>query len=95
MDGGRILVEGSPAEIVAGRMGRAVIETVDDPGVIDCLEREGVPFERFGDLVHITTDAPDALVQQLVAACNPSRLSVRNATLEDVFLRLTGRGLRE
>ena len=68
---------------------------VDDPGVIDCLEREGVPFERFGDLVHITTDAPDALVQRLVAACNPSRLSVRNATLEDVFLRLTGRGLKE
>lgn len=94
MDGGRILVEGSPAEIVAARMGRAVIETVDDPAVIDCLEREGVVFERFGDLVHITTDAPDALVQRLVAACNPSRLSVRNATLEDVFLRLTGRGLK-
>ena len=95
MDGGRILVEGSPAAIVGARMGRAVIETVDDPAVIACLEREGVPFDRFGDLVHITTDAPDALVQQLVAACNPSRLSVRNATLEDVFLRLTGRGLKE
>ena len=94
MDGGRILVEGSPAEIIAARMSRAVIETVDDPAVIDCLQREGVPFDRFGDLVHITTNAPDALVQRLVAACNPSRLSVRNATLEDVFLRMTGRGLK-
>jgi lipooligosaccharide transport system ATP-binding protein len=95
MDGGRILVEGRPAEIVSSRMGRAVIETPDDPAVIDCLEREGVAFERFGDLVHVTTDTPDALVQRLVAACNPSRLSVRNATLEDVFLRLTGRGFKE
>jgi lipooligosaccharide transport system ATP-binding protein len=95
MDGGKILVEGRPAEIVAARMGRAVIETQDDPAVIDCLEREGVSFDRFGDLVHVTTDAPDALVQHLVATCNPSRLSVRNATLEDVFLRLTGRGLKE
>ena len=95
MDGGRILVEGRPAEIVAARMGRAVVETLDDPVVLDCLEREGVPFERFGDQVHITTDTPDALVQRLVAACNPSRLSVRNATLEDVFLRLTGRGLKD
>ncbi|HIH03312.1 MAG TPA: hypothetical protein HA263_05505 [Methanoregulaceae archaeon] len=76
-------------------MGRAVIETLDEPAVIDCLEREGVAFERFGDLLHITTDTPDALVQRLVAACNPSRLSVRNATLEDVFLRLTGRGLKD
>lgn len=95
MDGGRILVEGRPAEIVAARMGRAVIETLHEPAVIDCLEREGVAYDRFGDLVHITTDAPDALVQRLVAACNPSRLSVRNSTLEDVFLRLTGRGLKD
>lgn len=95
MDGGKILVEGRPAEIVAARMGRAVIETLDDPTVIDCLEREGVAYERFGDMVHISTDTPDALVQRLVAACNPSRLSVRNATLEDVFLRLTGRGLKD
>ena len=95
MDGGKILVEGRPAEIVAARMGRAVIETLDDPTVIDCLEREGVAYERFGDMVHISTDTPDALVQRLVATCNPSRLSVRNATLEDVFLRLTGRGLKD
>jgi lipooligosaccharide transport system ATP-binding protein len=95
MDGGRILVEGRPAEIVAARMGRAVIETLDDPAVIDCLEREGVAYDRFGDLIHITTDSPDALVQRLVARCNPSRLSIRNATLEDVFLRLTGRGLKD
>jgi lipooligosaccharide transport system ATP-binding protein len=95
MDGGRILVEGRPAEIVAARMGRAVVETLDDPAVIDCLEREGVRYDRFGDLIHISTDAPDALVQRLVTACNPSRLSVRNATLEDVFLRLTGRGLKD
>ena len=76
-------------------MGRSVVETLDDPSVIACLEREGVAYDRFGDLVYITTDAPDALVQRLVAACNPSRLSVRNATLEDVFLRLTGRGLKD
>jgi lipooligosaccharide transport system ATP-binding protein len=95
MDGGRILVEGRPAEIVAARMGRAVIETPDEPGVTGCLEREGVPYDRFGDTVSITTDTPDALVQRLVAACNPSSLSVRNSTLEDVFLRLTGRGFKD
>lgn len=95
MDSGRILVEGRPAEIVAQRMGRAVVEAQADPAVIDCLGKEGVAFERFGDIVHITTDAPDPLVQRLMAVCNPSRLSVRNATLEDVFLRLTGRGLKD
>jgi lipooligosaccharide transport system ATP-binding protein len=95
MDGGRILIEGRPDDIVASRMGRAVIETVDEPAVIDCLEREKIPFQRFGDLVHVSTDTPDALVQRLVATCNPSRLSVRNATLEDVFLTLTGRGLKD
>lgn len=95
MDGGRILIEGRPDEIVRSRMGRSVIEVEDDPAVLDCLAREGIGYERFGDSVHITTDAPEPLIQHLVSSCNPSRISVRNTTLEDVFLRLTGRGLKD
>ena len=95
MDRGKILVEGRPDEIVSSRMGRSVVETVDDPKVISFLEREEIGFEHFGDIVHISVDAAEPLVQRLVSECNPARLFVRSATLEDVFLRLTGRGLKD
>lgn len=95
MDRGKILVEGRPDEIVRSCMGLSVIETVETHSVIRFLEREEIGFERFGDLVHITVDVAEPLVQRLVAECNPSRLYVRSSTLEDVFLRLTGRGLKD
>lgn len=95
MDRGKVLVEGRPDEIVSSYMGRSVIETVDTPDVIAFLEREEIGFERFGDLVHITIESAEPLVHRLVEDCNPHRLFVRSATLEDVFLRLTGRGLKD
>ncbi|HOT94695.1 MAG TPA: ABC transporter ATP-binding protein [Methanoregulaceae archaeon] len=95
MDRGKILVEGRPDEIVSARMNRFVVETTATPEVIALLEREGIGYERFGDLVHITVDAAEPLVQRLVSECSPARLHVRSATLEDVFLRLTGRGLKD
>ncbi len=95
MDRGKVLVDGRPDEIVSSYMGRSVVETVDTPDVIAFLEREEIGFERFGDLVHITIDSAEPLVHRLVEDCNPERLFVRSATLEDVFLRLTGRGLKD
>ena len=46
-------------------------------------------------MVQVVTDNPRMVAQQLLSKCDAKRVLTRAATLEDVFLKLTGRGLRE
>ena len=93
LDRGKILLTGSPGEIISERMSRALIEIMNEPDVRAWLDQEGISYEVYGDLLQITTDTPEDFVRRIVAACTPQRLLVRNSTLEDVFLRQTGRRL--
>ena len=43
----------------------------------------------------IALDTPDALIDQLIATGFKPEKRVREATLDDVFLNLTGRDLRD
>jgi lipooligosaccharide transport system ATP-binding protein len=95
MDSGSILVEGSPAELVAQYIGSDIVEAENKPEVILCLDRMGARYEVAGDLVEVMTDQPREVARRLFEDCNPGRVFARRATLEDVFLKLTGRNLRE
>jgi lipooligosaccharide transport system ATP-binding protein len=95
MDGGKILVEGSPADLISRYAGSDIVEAENTPEVISCIEGMGAQFEIFGDMVQVTTDQPREVVQRLFATCNPGRVFARRGSLEDVFLRLTGRVLRD
>jgi ABC-2 type transport system ATP-binding protein len=64
------------------------------------LERDGRPCVRQGAYLRFTsTEGPAAMADVVRAASalglQPQRLAIRKKTLEDVFIRLTGRGLRE
>jgi lipooligosaccharide transport system ATP-binding protein len=95
MDEGKILIEGSPQDLVEGYVSRDIVETENTPEVISCLDRMGEHYEVFGDMVQVFTDQPREVARQLFESCNPGRVFVRRGTLEDVFLKLTGRMLRE
>ena len=95
MDHGTFLVEGTPADLVREQVGSEIIEMDNTPEVITCLADLGVPYESFGDQVQVATDASRELAKTLLDRCKTSRVSTRPATLEDVFLKLTGRTLRE
>jgi lipooligosaccharide transport system ATP-binding protein len=100
MSDARIVAQGTPSELIAAHAGRDVLELRFTQGKLDgVLERLhgiGSRQEALSDRVVIYGD--DA--EQLTAAVTQrgidvqSRL-VRRATLEDVFLRLTGRALIE
>jgi lipooligosaccharide transport system ATP-binding protein len=96
MDHGRILVEGAPNALIREHVGREVIEIShpDDPLRAFLAER-GQPFEDLGHRLLIETDHGRALFNLLTDQCNLEGCLLRQATLEDVFLRLTGRELRE
>jgi lipooligosaccharide transport system ATP-binding protein len=55
----------------------------------------GIRYELAGDTVQVVTDEPREVAARLLAGCNAKRVLSRVTTLEDVFLKLTGRGLKE
>ena len=98
MDGGRIVAEGSPLELIRAHSTRevaelrfGVVEHADlAEAVADLAERVEVLPDR---LLLYTHDGEHALAQVQERGLSPVTVLVRRATLEDVFLRLTGRSL--
>ncbi|MDH7510655.1 MAG: ABC transporter ATP-binding protein [Methanolinea sp.] len=95
MDRGKILVEGEPMDLVRRYAGDEIVESEGSPQVIACLEETGCRYEVHGDMVQAFSDQPRVLAKRILDTCNPGRVFVRRGTLEDVFLSLTGRDLRE
>jgi len=99
MDGGRIAEEGSPGELIRRLSTRDVVELrfpADTPHV-DAGAFDGLVarIEALPDRILLYTDDGDALVPVADTLLRPQSVLVRRSTLEDVFLRLTGRSLIE
>ncbi|MGX7827416.1 ATP-binding cassette domain-containing protein [Actinokineospora sp. 24-640] len=98
MDGGRIVAEGSPSALIAQYATREVLELRFAPGhqadaepdVADLAERVEVLPDR---LLLYTADGEAALNAAHARGVRPVSSLVRRSSLEDVFLRLTGRTL--
>jgi lipooligosaccharide transport system ATP-binding protein len=100
MHEGRILVEGSPREVIAQETSPQVIEVFepsqDALSGLAALEPVADRAERLPDRWLFYTADGDALLAKVRAiGLEPSSIWLRGATLEDVFLALTGRGLLE
>jgi lipooligosaccharide transport system ATP-binding protein len=98
MDQGKIAAEGSPRQLIQRYAPREVVELRFHEGQMDtaALEMDGLAqrSEVLADRVLLYTDDADATQQGLHSkGINPEQVLVRRSTLEDVFLRLTGRGL--
>jgi lipooligosaccharide transport system ATP-binding protein len=97
MVNGKILVEGAPADLVREHIGHEIVEMDSSDEVIACLTERGIPFERTGDMIQIaaTTNSAREIARTVLDRCRPEKMITRPATLEDVFLKLTGRTIRE
>jgi lipooligosaccharide transport system ATP-binding protein len=98
MDKGAIVAQGSPLDLIAAHSSREVTELRFGVGehdaiaekVADLAERVEVLPDR---LLLYTADGEAAAVAVQQRGLRPLAVLVRRATLEDVFLRLTGRTL--
>jgi lipooligosaccharide transport system ATP-binding protein len=95
MDNGKILVEGTPVDLVKQYVGNEVVEIEKTDEVLSCLSKNSIPFEVIGDSVQVATDSSREIAKILFDQCSPHKVMTRPATLEDVFLKLTGRKLKE
>jgi len=96
VDHGKILVDGSPEALIAAHAGRHVIE-VEGPEerLRSFIAEKKVAHDDLGDRVILYTPEDATLNDTIRDQFCMNRCTFRNGTLEDVFLRLTGRELRE
>ncbi|HVP25339.1 MAG TPA: ABC transporter ATP-binding protein [Methanomicrobiales archaeon] len=95
MDQGRIVELGRPSELVQKYAGVDIVEADNKPEVLACLGRMGAKYEVAGERVQVFTDHPREVTASLLQECSPIEVVARPASLEDVFLKLTGRRLKE
>lgn len=97
VDRGKIIEEGTPVELVKKHIGEDVLELDYDEKLLTTL-KEAFPdarFERLGDRMQIFTDKPHGVFEGFLKEHPMQNVTLRKANIEDVFLKLTGRGLRE
>jgi len=105
VDHGQVIALGTPDELIAKLGAEHVVEIAfqpDDPEVDDWLRRvdgvENVRRERRGILLtvrEVHRTVPALLAGLRDRSVELSRLTTHHATLEDVFVSLTGRHLRD
>lgn len=96
IDRGRILVEATPKELVERFIGCEVLELDSiDQQVISQLKREQVEHEVIGNRIYVFDNDCKGVLRELQSQLQIKEYVIRRATLEDVFLKLTGRRLRE
>jgi lipooligosaccharide transport system ATP-binding protein len=98
MDKGKIVAEGSPRSLIEDYSRPEVVELRFPVGVLEeiagSLEGLAPRVEVLADRALLYTDDADATVDKVHAeGLEPETILVRRSTLEDVFLRLTGRTL--
>lgn len=101
MDHGRIVAEGSPRSLIEQHSTREVLElrlpldeSADHSDVVHLVDGVGSYVEALPDRLLVYTDHGDGALEAVHArGLQPITSIVRRSTLEDVFLRLTGRTL--
>jgi len=98
MDNGAIVAEGSPLALIAEHSTKEVVELRfrigEQEAIVDRLDGIAKRLEALPDRVLLYTDDGDTAVAIIhERGIHPESVVVRRSTLEDVFLRLTGRSL--
>jgi lipooligosaccharide transport system ATP-binding protein len=96
IDHGLILVEGKPMELIRYHAGQEVIEIEGPTSELRTfLQGSQLPYEDLGHRLIVYFEDRDELYQKIAQDFCKGGCVMRMATLEDVFLKLTGRELRE
>ena len=104
MDSGRILIQGNPKELIKKTIGDDAAELVSlsfgkDEETLNLVEKKcklmKVSFSRVTDRIILYGKEIENIISEFKDEENLTDIIRRRATLEDVFLNLTGRQLRD
>ena len=104
MDSGKILVQGNPKELIKETIGTDAAELValsfgKDEQILKLIEEKcrlmEISFSRVTDRIILYGKEIESIISEFKDDRNLTDIIRRRATLEDVFLNLTGRQLRD
>jgi lipooligosaccharide transport system ATP-binding protein len=96
VDNGKIIQTGAPKELIKQFAGEDVLEVEYDEAMVKTLKDElpDAEVEVYGDQVRVFAKQ-HGVFERIIKQFPDKTMTIRNANLEDVFLKLTGRKLRE
>ena len=96
MNEGKILLEGEPAVLVQNEVGQEVVElwNVTD-AAREFIEQQDWPMESVEGRLYICDRVGGEVAHAIESRFPEQDRQIRHATLEDVFLRRTGRALKD
>jgi lipooligosaccharide transport system ATP-binding protein len=97
MENGRFLVEGRPKDLIQQVVGPCVMEVIEPDGkdIEDFLRSTSDQVERSADRMYVYSKQCQTVQSTFRGRFPDTYSTIRPSTLEDVFLRLTGRRLKE
>ncbi|MBF0153725.1 MAG: ABC transporter ATP-binding protein [Magnetococcales bacterium] len=98
LQNGQLLAADSPAHLKAALGGNVVVIQTRDPDSLEAelKSRPGLTIHRRDEELRVEGGDPRALVAELLATPRGiHHLSIKEPTLEDVFIHLTGRSLEQ
>lgn len=100
MDKGKIMAENSPAQLIKDYSTKEVLEvrfgSDRNREMVEVLQPLAKRIEVLPDRILLYAEDGESLLEQIAAkGIHPNTSLVRRSSLEDVFLRLTGRSLVE
>jgi ABC-2 type transport system ATP-binding protein len=95
MDYGKIIARGSPGELIK-QYCHDVTVAIPSKSVTQSLHGSGMDFHQRNGRIEINTDDLNKCMKELInRGVDLAEMTVRSPNLEDVFLNLTGRQLRD
>jgi lipooligosaccharide transport system ATP-binding protein len=97
MDNGRIIEQGVPRELIVKHIGAEVLEVPDRDEIREYIKGEfpDATMETFDERIQVFSVRPRGVFDRVMDKFKSRGAIMRDANLEDVFLKLTGRRLRE
>ena len=94
MDGGKIVTQGSPEELLRRQYKGLIIELPIADVTSELADIEHTVYENLGVVEVVTSDVSTSLRQLSPHVTNLNHIKIRQPNLEDLFLDLTGHSLR-
>lgn len=96
MDYGKIVEEGKPKDLVKKHIGKHVLEISYSKEILAFLRKTyHDAIEVAGERINVFANEPERILSNVLERFSPEEAVIRSANLEDVFLKLTGRRLRD
>lgn len=96
VDKGKIIAQGTPQSLLKNHFGDTILQLPDDILTDELAKSLGFRYVTRNNWVEVqTTDAHTTIQQLLAANISLSQLRLREWSLEDLFIALTGKHLRQ